>query len=366
MTAQSVSGPPPTRLWLTRLFDQVAGDRLPPRITGSAVFGAPPALVIAAYVAIRWTHMSLGYLFSLGAVVVVVCVAPSLIWYYDSHLLPTFREEATALVIEPDVLDCLCDRYRKLITERWWVTALLAAAPIPFLMIFGRPFLRQQGLFGITDPLFWAVFAVLLWIGVIVGIGFLLVTVMILIIRALAKEQLRIDPLHPDGLGGMSVVGDYAIRTTALFSIGALLLPLQLQYAATVGPEATSLIYVMALVYVLFIAASFLYPTFAVNRRADAVRTDILDDLRTQYQRLKREANEPLIGADLTATDSAVEQKLARIREEHRAYSEVRLYPMEITILTRLVVSVALPIVSVGIEYVLRPEVLIPVFESLL
>jgi hypothetical protein len=285
MTPRGVSEPndSPPRLWLTRLFDRVVGDPVSPRLTISAVFGAPPAFVIAAYAAIRWEHMSLGYLFSLGAVVVVVCVAPSLIWYYDSRLLPTFREEATALVVEPDVLDRLCDRYRKLIVDRWWIAALLAAAPIPFLMLFGQPFLRQRGLFGVTDPLFWAVFAVLLWIGVIVGIGFLFVTVTLLIIRGLANEQLRIDPLHPDGLGGMSVVGDYAIRTTALFSVGALLLPLQLQYAATVGAEATSLIYVMALVYVVFIAASFLYPTIAVNRRADAVRTDILDDLRTQY-----------------------------------------------------------------------------------
>ena len=308
--------------------------------------------------------MSPTYLFSLGALLLVTGVAPYLIWYYDMRLLPAFLGDVEILLAGQSTPDAIGERYRGLIADRWWAPAIAANLPIPLLTFFGQPFLRQRGLFGATDPLFWAVFAVLLWIGVIVGIGFLLVAVTFLVIRDISAEPLRIDPMHPDGLGGMTIIGQFAIRTTALFSLGALLLPLQMQYAATVGPTATALIYVMAGVYGVFIAVSFLYPTLKINRRANAVRERILHDLREQYEALKKEADEPRVGAAIETTDPAIEQKLYRIRTEYEDYDTVRLYPMEISIITRLVGSVVLPFASVGIEYLLQPGVIGTLLEG--
>lgn len=179
--------------------------------------------------------MSPTYLFSLGALLLVTGVAPYLIWYYDMRLFPAFLGDVEMLLPGQSTPDAIGERYRGLIADRWWAPAIAANLPIPLLTFFGQPFLRQRGLFGATDPLFWAVFAVLPWIGVIVGIGFLLVAVTFLVIRDISAEPLRIDPMHPDGLGGITIIGQFAIRTTALFSLGALLLPLQMQYAATVG-----------------------------------------------------------------------------------------------------------------------------------
>lgn len=42
---------------------------------------------------------------------------------------------------------------------------------------------------------------------------------------------MEIDPLHPDGLGGLSSVGYVAIRTTLLFSAGSLFIPILFRLA---------------------------------------------------------------------------------------------------------------------------------------
>ncbi|MDB2276683.1 hypothetical protein PM022_19595, partial [Halorubrum ezzemoulense] len=132
--------------------------------------------------------MTLSYLFSFAAVFLILLVAPYLIWYYEAKLLPTFRDDVTGMVASPDRnhAQSLVDRYSRLIASYWWMTAILASTPIPILMARGGPFLRTYGLFGVTDPLFWVELVVLLWIGAIVGLGFLLVVVTVLIIRKIA------------------------------------------------------------------------------------------------------------------------------------------------------------------------------------
>jgi hypothetical protein len=91
----------------------------------------------------------------------------------------------------------------------------------------------------------------------------------------------------------------------------------------------------------------------------------VLSDLRSQYRELKQNAAEPEIGANVSDTDPAVEQKLQRIRREYQDYQEVQLYPMRLSILVRLVGSVLLPLVFVFIDSLLRPELVRTVLASL-
>ena len=341
-----------THLWLTRWFERLRIQY--GTIGATVVFGSFPAGIVLTYAVARWSYMNPTYLYSLLAILVVTSVAPYLIWYYDSHLFPEFRTKVDPLIQADGVVAAIGKRYHTLLAKRWWIAAVLASLPIPVLLHVGDPFLTQRGLFGGSDLLFWIVGGLLLWIGVIVGIGFLLVAITFLAIRDVAAEPLEIDPMHPDGLGGMSAIGQYAIRTTTLFSLGALLIPVQLQYAATVGEAATTLIYIMGSAYGLFIAGSFLYPTIKINRKAEAIRAEILDDLRQQYYTLKDRADEPTIGVSVDATDQATEQKLNRLQEEYREYRNVRLYPLQLPILIRLFTSVILPILLIGIEYAIQ------------
>lgn len=346
-----------TTLWVSRYIDRVRAHVHNPFLASALTFGLLPSLCLLLYVALRWEHLTPGFVFSMGLHVVVLLVAPYLIWYYDRRLFPQFCQQFQEALRTETVLDDVARKYQTLYTDWWWVAAALAAIPIPLLTWFGRAFFRTRGLFGLGDPLFWLVEAVLLWIAVLVGIGFLLVLVTLLVVRQVAEEDLYIDPLHPDGLGGMSTVGYFTIRTTVLFSLGALLIPLQLQFAAATGAWATALVYAMSGTYAVAIALSFLYPTVKINRRADRLRGEVLDELRRQYREIKRTAAEPDVGATVDETDPAVEQKLRRVREEYQDYREVRLYPLELSILVRLLGSVVLPLLFIFVDTLLRPEV---------
>jgi hypothetical protein len=352
-------------LWLS---DAVA--RFEPLVGGPiracvVLFAVPPTAVVLAYAALRWPYFTPGYASSLSSLVAVLWAAPCLAWYYDQRLYPGFFEDCSDLLVDDAVSDRVRTRYARLYTDRWWVAALLASLPIPLLLVGGRGFVRARGLFGVSDPVFLLVALVLLWVGVLVGLGFLFVLVTLLTVRELGDAELRVDPFHPDGLGGMGAVGSFTVRTTVLFSIGALLLPLQLQYAAATGPATTALVYLMAGLYAAFIAASFIYPTLVVSRRAERVRTDALEQIRRQYVAVKRNAGEPAVGAATAGADDAVEQKLQRLRAEYRDYESVRLYPLDPSIFARLVGSVLLPLLFVVVDTLLRPQAIAALLEGL-
>lgn len=345
-------------LWISRWVEAVRRHARHPVLASTLVFGLLPTAIVVAYAVVRWSYVDGGFLFSLAAIVVVLVVAPYLVWYYDTQLLPAFFRRISGVLDDEERLKAIEGTHRQLLSDRWWLASILAASPVPVL-VFGSPaFLRSRGLFGLTDPLFWLVLAVLVWIGALVGIGFLLVLVTISIARTLANEELRVDPLHSDGLGGMSPIGYLAIRTSILFSLGSLLLPLLLQYAVASGPRMTALVYAMGILYAAFVALSFLYPTVAVTRRAAQVRAAILDDLRRQYVDVKRQAGEPAVGARPETTDPEVEQKLQRIRREHADYRRLDVYPMDVSILVRLTGSVLLPLSFVLLDSYLRPGII--------
>jgi hypothetical protein len=352
------------QLWTTRVVGRL-GDRLGGPVRGSVIgLGGPVVAVLAIYVVARSDVVPLGFLYSVGSLALVGCIGPYLVWYYDRKLYPEFLRGFADLTDET-TMRRLGARHRRLLTRRWPVAAVLALLPIPVLLAVGGPYLGARGLYGPTDPVFLLVTAALVWLGVLVGLGFLLVAVTVSTVRHVVREDVAIDPLHPDGLGGVGVVGRLSIRTTTLFSVGALLLPTLFDFAAAVGPTATAVVYAMTGAYAVAIAVSFLYPTLVVYRRCDEIRESVLDDLRRQYRAVKREADEPVVGADTRRTDAAAEAKLRRIRREYEDYRTVSLYPLRLGIVVRLVGSVLLPFAFTVVDTLLRPRTLASVLEWL-
>ncbi|TKX73077.1 hypothetical protein EXE46_15055 [Halorubrum sp. GN11_10-6_MGM] len=103
---------------------------------------------------------------------------------------------------------------------------------------------------------------------------------------------------------------------------------------------------------------SFLYPTVKISQRANEIRQRILENIRDQYEELKRTAGEPRAGADLAETDPVTEQKLTRLRNEYQTYQQVRLYPLRASIIARLIGSIILPILLMMIEFFLQTTIL--------
>lgn len=145
----------------------------------------------------------------------------------------------------------------------------------------------------------------------------------------------------PGPTWGLSNVGYYSIRTTLLFSTASLFLPLAFRFSSTSSRGVW--IYLLVTIYILTIIASFVYPTFKINRAAAALRDEILEDIRTEYTSLQQQT---------LSVDEGVENinrrlEMQRLRSKYDDYREVSLYPLQIDILLQLAGSIILPLLFV-------------------
>lgn len=337
------------RIWVTGAIEAV-DRRAPggPIVAGLLAFGWVPVLLLAPYLIGRADRMTDSFLFANLVAVLLIAGLPTLIRYYDGTVTPTFARKMTDRVRDPDALKEVAERHERLFARRYWLVVVPWTGLLLAVLAVSTPTLFDQGIEGIADPAYWAYAAFLLWGGLITGIGFHGIVTTVSYVRAIPRAtRIVIDPYHHDGLGGMSSFGYFAIRTTVLVSTGALLLPLAFELAA--GSAFEAVIYAAVVVYMAFIALSFFYPTLVINRRANEVRAERLEELREAIRDLRRDT--AVVGdreADPDVDDVARQLEIQRLRDRHEDYRDVKLYPMSPEILSQLVGSVILPLITMG------------------
>ncbi len=333
--------------WVSRAIRRIPIAN--PLLASIIGFGTIPNLVFVLYVLSNGHQVTTWFLIAQAFTVIALNVGPAVIWYYDAVVLPTFVEKLTELLADADRAYVLGGTYDELFSTKW------VLGSIPITGLFVAAFLNTQGelaaagVFDVGGPFYWALFGFVTWAGILGGIGFSGVAVTLLFIHRVADEELTIDPLHPDGLGGLGQVGYYAIRTTMAFSVASLFLPLAIQIA--VIADYAVVVYTIVGLYTLFIALSFVYPTYRVHLRARELRERILDDLRHEYAAAKaRLPPHDEVDGETTEDELLLELEVSRIRQEYEDYATVRLYPLQIDILLQLLGSVLLPIVFLVLE----------------
>lgn len=356
--------------WVSRVIDSgwpvSVGN---PLLASVLRFGLLPNVFFALVLVFQPRQVPDDFLVAMFFAVVWLNVGPLLIWYYDERVLPTFFEEVSELVQNATRIDRLNEKYDTLFAEKYVLPTGLWVLLLVGLFFRAQEFLAQEGLFTVAGPFYFAYLASVVYLGILTGIGFMGVITTVLAIREISSEPLNINPLHPDGLGGLGVFGYYAIRTTLTFSTGSLLLPLAFIFVRMRG--VTALIYVIVLFYMGAIALSFVYPTYKINRQAQRIRDGKLDELRREYEAAKRQMQSAgglstqLGGAErdgsaagsMDSTGAIPDSKellgqleLQRLRNEYDDYQSVRLYPFQIDILLKLVSSILLPLVFVVID----------------
>jgi len=276
----------------------------------------------------------------------VATVGPVLIWHYDEDVFPTFIEEVDDVVVDRAGLVSTINEYELFFTTRYWLIAVPWVALIISALVANVGFFKTLGVTGVFDLAFviYLIFAV--WWSVITGIGLHGALTTILCVRAVSDLKLSIDPLHHDDLGGLSTIGYFSIRATLMNSIGSFALPLAFAIATRGGYEI--LVYAAVAGYIVSILFSFLYPTLYVNRRAQAVRDSILKEKREQIRSLRDQSSVKSAGGDLSELETQL--KIQTLRNEFHEYQSVNLYPLSVSILTRLASSVLLPIIFTLLE----------------
>jgi len=280
----------------------------------------------------------------------IVVIGPYQAYLYDTSVLPSFFEEVTELVpnSKHDQLNQLQDQYeQKFRTDHIWFVLLWTVAVVSVLPLNTEYFLAQ----GIQylEPTYIAYLIFLIDFGLLSGLGLYSVIVTTRCIGAVAELGLEIEPLHPDGLGGLSVIGNFAVWTTFLISNGALAIPLSLNMVTT--RMGGMVVYFGVGAYVLLIAVSFVYPTAKINRKAQALREDHLEQYRSKIRRLESELAAIETEDQVDRKEIGLRMEIERARKEFQNYRNVRLYPLSISILTRLASSVLLPIAITVVEF---------------
>jgi hypothetical protein len=96
--------------------------------------------------------------------------------------------------------------------------------------------------------------------------------------------------------------------------------------------------------YILFIILSFVYPTLKVNRTAQSLREEHLDEYRARIRSLEDEISAIEVESESTLKEISLRMEIERVRREFQNYKNVRLYPLSIGIFVRLASSILLPI----------------------
>jgi hypothetical protein len=292
--------------------------------------------------------------FQIGLILAAMLVVPGAwhVWYYNERLIPTFHDKITDTVLSeqrPDV-EKVIERYDDWFANRYWAVAIPWMLLVVLVFFVAQPYLAAQGIDGPFAADYVACFVFFVYWGFFAGMGFHGGITTVLCIRSIAKQiDFDIDPYHPDGQGGLSAVGYYAVRTTFQNSTGSLGIPLSIEIASSIGSSEP--VYFGIGLYVLLLAVSFLYPTHVVNREAQLVRNEHLEARREQIHELRQQTEYTEVREGPESTDDvrlwlAIEQA----RQEFHDYQDMNLYPVSYPIMSRLVSSLVLPLVVTVIK----------------
>lgn len=277
-------------------------------------------------------------------------LGPYQAYVYDTSVLPSFISDVKTLIEDENhnKLHELQEKYeQKFRGNHHWFSLLWTVAVVSVLPLNAEYFVNQ----GIQyfGPAYLAYIIFLIHIGLLSGLGIYSVFVTNRYIGDIADLGFEIEPLHPDGLGGLTVIGNFAVWTTFLISNGALGIPLALDMITTQAGKAV--IYSGVAVYVIIIAFSFVYPTVRINRKAQSLREEHLEEYKSKIRMLESELAAIETEEQIRRKEIALRMEIERARKEFQNYRSVRLYPLSISIFTRLASSVLLPIVITVVEF---------------
>lgn len=330
------------RLWVAAVIDRVRDTVGNPILASFFAFGWIPIVTSGSiFLASETVDQSFILFQSLTASIVVL--GPYQAYKYDTSVLPEFFTDVEELVADPDVptLDDIKLRaIRRFRTKHPVFVVLWTVAVVSVLPLNASYFASQGIVFGSALYVVYLIF--LIDFGVLSGLGLFSVAVTIHTIWDVSKLELHIEPLHPDGLGGLSVFGDFAIASTLLISNGALAIPLS--FDMVTSDLGGVIVYSGVGLYILFIITSFVYPTYRINRKAQALREEHLDQFRSKIRRLETNLSENTQKTNSSLHDLELRLEIDRLRKEFQNYRDVRLYPLSIGIVVRLASSVLLPI----------------------
>lgn len=341
-----------SRLWVTNTIETAYDAGVPTYVLSNLLtFGAPPIVLTILFFRISEGSSDV-FVYSHVLVAVLLSSIGYVVWYYDKHLLENFLSNIDEIIEKESRSKEIRKKYTRFFREKYFYTLVIYGLLAPIAFIANLSYFQLEGVGAVDSASFWIYGCFAVWTALASSLGIHLVLTTLLIVNTVSKSELRIDPLHYDGLGGLGKIGNFCVSTMGIASLGALSFPYA--FALARGGTYSVLVYLGVGTYLIILIGIFVYPTVRASQRAERRREIKLDSLRNQIETLEAEI-EAAHQRDSESTKGELEQelRLQRLRKKYDEYSNVRLYPISVGTLTRFVGSVVLPLLFILLEFYL-------------
>jgi len=177
------------------------------------------------------------------------------------------------------------------------------------------------------------------------------------VMRRLFSDRVRLQPLHPDGCGGLRSLGDISLT----MNYGVCLLAVYISNIIYIGGalEKQPLLILILPAFAVVAAYLFFAPLSKAHDIMLQAKERTLSALNSEFQNtyLKVSARLPEYGIPLEDA-----QKIEALERLHSIASRMPVWPMDLRIFTQFLIAIALPVlVGVAVESLAR---LVPEFGS--
>jgi hypothetical protein len=332
-------------IWLSRIVEwgrQYTDSAL---LSGLLIAGWIP--VVTTAIAVDLSQAERLFLVGQTLACAMVIIGPFDVWYFDQKLLPGFFQDVDEKLTptSDSSLSDLSKKYDRYYARYWWINVAIWAVLVLGVFVVSQSYFEAQGITTVVEKGAYLIFFIY-WLT-IAGLRSHAAIISVLAIRSFAEEAtLDIDPLHPDGLGGLSTVGELAIQVTLIISLGSFALPLSFELASEVA--FGYFVYAGVFLFIFLIVLLFAYPTYKMNRRAQEIRERALEENKQRIRELEAQLTIPQEDDEVSVKEhQLLQMEIQRARQEFRDNQNVQLYPLSVSIIMRLVTSIILPVLFI-------------------
>jgi hypothetical protein len=201
------------------------------------------------------------------------------------------------------------------------------------------------GVYIVNNYFYNASFGLHIWLTIVIislllfaGIGLWNSFGALFYVANILKDDLRIDPMHPDGFGGLEPIGDFIIKATLIISTGSLIIPFALIAASegVIGGEFRFITLILTGLYIFIVLLSFIVPLLKLNNVAKRYKYSIIKEAVGKYDVLLKEL-----------LDNPTSENQAKIELYHGTYlveiKKMKIWPFTGLTLIQVFGAIALP-----------------------
>lgn len=331
---------PLIKLWLLKYFISI--NRLVrSKILSSMIMFFIPITCIGLYLQIKYQY----YIFTYGVIISIVwtAFAPLLI-YYALFVIHDFLIFHRNIFLDKNEWKKIykfgtedIQSNRHMIFGLFWG---LSTTIVIYLVKFSTAPIAIQ---------IWALISYFI-LFFVSSIGFYGIFLIVSLIKRICNSQVTFNPYHPDKFGGIASFGSFAVKGTLYFSSGALAFPLVFELLRS-KIYLNLLIggYVLFVIYLLTLIASFLIPIFNIKKFADVQKEKIIlkswNNLNNLIDRHYEKEDNPFN----SSLDIAI---FYHIR--HSQLYKLKNYPWDLKVLIQFVMSFIIPIIITVLQMVIK------------